>query len=135
MSTWLKLLPIELDSVQNIIEPDYPIEKDDRIVGQMPESTKKLFTLGRLLEKDALQSAVNSHYCTDKGQKLELDAKANEYKDKSQVVKLLMWIGIRDELGLWGENIGIRTGFKVVITPGHEDDVPPFLRRLFGGEK
>lgn len=134
MSTWLKLLPMELDSIQNIIEPDHPIEKNDNVVGQMSETAKKLFTLGRLLEKDASQNALDSHYCTDKAQKLEREAKAGEYAAKAQAVKLLMWIGIRDELRLWGEDVGVRSGFVVVVTKADNNDIPPFLKRLFGGE-
>ncbi len=135
MSTWLKLLPMELDSVHDIINPEEPVDKGEKIVGQMPESVKKLFTLGRLLEKDANQSLLDGRYCPDKERKLELEAKAAEYGAKSTVIKMLMWIGIRDEFGLWGSNVGIRNGFKVVVVPNTNDDAQSFFGHLFGGKQ
>ena len=135
MSTWLKLLPMELDTIKGFIEPEFTIKNTDKVVGEMSELTKKLFTLGRLLEKDGNQNKLDSHYCADNEHKLELEAKAAEYTMKAQAVKILMWIGVREELQLWSANIGIRSGFKVVVIPDNDnDDIPPFLKSLFGGD-
>ena len=129
----MKLLPLELNSIDNdhIIEPDYEMETEDTVVGTMPEMSKKLFTLGILLEKDANQHMLDSKYCMDKSKKLELEAKAQELAIKCSVVKALVWIDIRDTLGLWGTNLGVRCGFKVVTYPNQNDNMPPFLKRLF----
>lgn len=137
MSTFLKLLPIELSSIDepDIIEPEHPLEKNDHLVGEMSDMIKRLFTLGWLLQKDAKQSSLDAQYCTDKVKKVELQSKARELTAKSNVLKELMWIGIQDELGLWNENTGIRTGFKVVTTSTSEDDgIPPFLRGIINLE-
>jgi len=135
MSTWLRLLPMELDSIgePDIIEPDFTMAKDERIIGTMSNTIQRLFTLGRLLEKDAKQYALDYQFCTDRTKKLELKAKAVEFQAKAQVVKQLMWIGLHDEMGLWDEAIGIRTGFKVVLTPPEDDNPESFFGRLFGG--
>lgn len=134
MSTWLKLLPLELAGISkdDIIEPEYELEKDDQVVGDMSHISRQLFTLAKLLEKDARQCDLDSNYCADKAKKLELEAKTVEFLAKSQAIKEIMWIGLRDEFGIWGKNIGIRTGSKVVIMEGDaNDNIPPTLRGLF----
>jgi len=135
MSTFLKLLPLELSSIadNDIVEPTSQVEEGDHIIGDMSNSVKQLFTLGRMLEKDAKQNMLDCQYCTDTVKKQELEAKATELEAKSLIISLLMWISIRDELGIWTEDIGIRCGFRVVVTKEKEDDLPPFLRRLMGG--
>jgi len=135
MSTFLKLLPLELSGIKEseLIEPDHPLEKDDQVVGDMSDTTKRLFTLGRLMEKDSHQSQLDAHYCNDKAKKLELETKAEELSIKAGVVRGLMWISLRDELGLWGANVGVRPGYKVVTMPDTQDDIPPIIRRILGG--
>lgn len=136
MDTWLKLLPSKLDSINewDFIEPDHALESSDQLVGEMSDMSKRLLTLGRLLEKEAYQSQLDAHYCNNKAKKLELEAKGTELQAKATVLKGLMWIGIKDEFGLWGESvIEIRTGFKVVTKLSSEDDLPPFIRRILGG--
>lgn len=133
MSTWLQLLPLELDGINNdkMIEPMHPLEKADHVVGEMSDMSKRLFTLAQLLDKSGNQSKLDAQYCTDKVERLEHMAQTNEFLAKSETVRTLMWIGIKDEFGLWNEGIGVRVGFKVVTQPERsEDDIPPFLRRL-----
>jgi len=43
-----------------------------------------------------------------------------------------MWISLRDELGLWGANVGVRPGYKVVTMPDDSDDIPPIIKRILG---
>jgi len=134
MNTWLSLLPLELSGINEseFIEPDYALEKNDQQIGEMPDTSKQLYTLGRLLEKDANQYHLDANYCNDKVTKSELEAKAHEFMSKATTIKELMWIGIRDEFGLWGVNIGVRTGFKVVTSPDTGNDIPPIIRGLLG---
>lgn len=133
MSTWLKLLPLELDGITNFIEPDHPLTEGDQEVGEMSDMSRQLFTLGRLLEKDARQLRLDAHYCNDEVKKLELEGKCAELMDKSNVVRELMWIGIKDDFGLWRDSIGVRVGYKVVTRPDTSNDVPPIIR-LLGGQ-
>ena len=134
MSTFLKLLPLELSGVKEseFIEPDHPLEKSDQVVGDMSDTAKRLFTLGRLMEKDASQFRLDAHYCNDEAKKSELAAKSDELAAKATFVRDLMWIGIRDELGLWGKGIGVRPEFKVVTMPDISDDIPPIIKRFLG---
>lgn len=135
MSTWLKLLPLELDDISesDIIEPTYELEKNDHKVGEMSDMSKRLFTLGQILEKDANQYHLDFQYCNVKEQKVELEAKSYEYIAKAGLIKQMLWVGIRDEFGLWGNNIGVRAGF-IVVTKPDTDDMPPIMRLLGGFE-
>lgn len=134
MSTWLKLLPLELSDVKDVVEPEDEPARNEKVVGQMSELDKKMFTLGRRLSHRGKQLELDSHYCAGAEEKLELESKAREYVAKSMALAAIMWIGIRDEFGLWGvSEIGVRAGFKVVISPNSEDNnIPPFLKGLFG---
>lgn len=136
MSTWLKLLPLELDGINKpeYIEPDHPLAKGEHSIGEMSDMTRQLYTLGILLEKDGRQHQLDANYCDDRAKKLELETKAAEFLSKSNIIRELMWIGIKDEFGLWGENIGVRIGFKVVTRLKKDDDIPPFLKKIMGLE-
>jgi len=127
---------MELEGIKDseIIEPDAPLEKGDQQVGVMDTTARQMFTLMRLLRKDAKQNKLDAEYCTDKVAKVEHEARYREYAIKSELISGLMWAGIKDEFSLWNEDyIGVRQGFQVVI--GSPDDVPPIVRMLgFGGE-
>lgn len=134
MSTWLKLLQLELDSINesDIIEPNHPVGDDDRVVGDMSDIDKRLFTLGNLMERDAKQSHLDATYCNDSAKKVELIAKANEFIAKSSIIHDMMWVNIKEELGLWtGAAIGVRAGSKVVVRP--PDEIPPIIRGFLEG--
>lgn len=134
MSTWLKLLPLELDGINEseFIEPDVALKKTDQQIGTMSEMARRLYTLSRLLAKDANQFNLDAHFCNDKVKKSELVAKSLEFVAKATVIQELVWIGIRDDLGIWDEPIGVRMGFKVVTYPETGDDMPPFIKRIMG---
>ncbi len=137
MSTWLKLLPIELAGINDdeIVEPPYGIETGDIVVGDMPAMSKQLYGLGMALERDASQFALDARYCAEPEKKEALGVKAGELMTKSKTLKDMMWISLKDEFGLWDKSIAVRKGFKVVIT--EDDDVPPIIRlfRGMGGQE
>jgi len=133
MSTFLKLLPLELNDLSEFMEPPAEVALDDRLVGDMSDTDKRLWTLGKAMEKDCNQYQLDAKYATSKDQRNELIAKARELGAKSNILISLLWTSIRDEFGLWSEsNVGVRAGFKVVIAP---EDIPPFIKGImFGGE-
>ncbi len=135
MSTWFKLLPIELSGINesDFIEPDYEKGESDQLVGDMSDTARRLYTLAQVLEKHANQYKLDFEFCTDKVKKLELEARAHELMAKSSITRGLMWIGIRDEFGLWVDYVGVRTGFVVVTYPSTDDNISPIIRKLFGG--
>ncbi len=117
MSTWMKLLPLELDSMTELIEPPDAVGEKEEIVAVMPETARKLYTLSQMLDKTAAQFALDSNYCQDVVEKKRLTGKATEIGVKARTAKALMWISVRDELDDWTTLIGIRTGWQVVKMP------------------
>ena len=137
MSSWFKLLPMELSTIDesDFVEPAYEQEAKDSPVGEMSDITRRLFTLSLFLEKNARQAGLDARYCADKTERLELRAKSQECMEKAKLIADLMWISIKDEFGLWGKPVGVRAGYKVVIMPEPEDGMPPFFRGFFGGSQ
>ena len=135
MSTFLKLLPMELGSIEekDFIEPNTEIASNETIIGDMPETSKRLYTLRTLLSKDYNQCNLDAHYSTDKDKKQELVTKAAEFKYKAEAINYLMWIAIRDEIGGWDRAIAVRTGFKVVEKRLDNDQLRQLFQGLFGG--
>ena len=125
MSTWLQLLPLELSGIDELVEPSYPVEENECQVGIMSNMSRRLFTLGQALEKEANQANLDAKYCIDKVKKAELQSKAHEFMIKANVIKELMLIDIKDDYGLWSEHVGVRMGFKVVTISVNKDNMPP----------
>ena len=130
MSTWLKLLPLELQSIpeREYINPKAKVDpKKDHIVGDMTEDQKKLYTRWLNLEQVFEQTLLEAKYETDEDKQKKLLIKVEELHTKAEVVKEIFWISVRDEFELWGKGaIGVRKGFKVVWS--EEENEPKTLR-------
>lgn len=118
MGTFLKLLQLELSSLEqnNFFEPDAELENNDNIVGNLSEELIRLFSLWRLTEKETMEIIIKERYghFSDE-QRKELLYDANKAHQKSEFLRELFWIEIRDEYHLWDKpQIGIRKGRKIV---------------------
>lgn len=133
MNTWISLLPLDLDNItpEQIIEPTDELSPGDEEIGIMPETSRKLFTFGRMMERDSGLRQLDARLTNDQNTRAGLLSKAFELGTKCNLIRDLMWIDIRDELHLWHyTDIGIRRGFKVVHSKSN-----PVLRMFgFGGE-
>uniref|UniRef100_A0A6M3KK32 Uncharacterized protein n=1 Tax=viral metagenome TaxID=1070528 RepID=A0A6M3KK32_9ZZZZ len=122
---------MELDSISGdqIINPNYLVEKDDHVVGTASDMVQKLFTLGKMMQKDAAQMELDAKFCSNLEEQVGLLAKYNELQAKAAVLKELFWIGVRDEFALWNKSVGIRIDYTVVWND--KDEMPP-IARMFG---
>lgn len=128
MSTFLRLLPFELQEVQEYSEPDSEVEKGDHIVGIMSDDLKKLYTLWRQFSYRASELALQLEYGRQNVSRAEVD----EIKTKAGLLGGLFWIAVSDEFGLWNrKSTGVRKGYKVVWSDEEGPDLSSFLRRLF----
>jgi len=129
---WLKFLLIELSEIkmEDFIEPSGDIGPADREVGQMTEDQKKIFTLVQKNERAAAEYLINGRYAQNDNVRNEALKKASELKQKSDTLREIMWISIKDEFGLWAESIGVRKGFKVVTTSPSSPNFLDFLRNI-----
>ena len=120
---------------EQIIDPGYKLEKGDTVIGEMPLDSKKLFALALELERLSKQNKLDAEFCADPIAKAEFLVKAEEFGAKCNVLRSIMWIGVRDSLGLWDKSVGVRAGFKIV-TRANNDNMPPIFRILgLGGEQ
>ena len=53
MSSWLRLLPLELDMVENLHEPRTPIDSPrETVIGEVSDFLRRLYTYWRYLDKE-----------------------------------------------------------------------------------
>lgn len=130
MTTWLKLLPLEVDSIKSVIDTPLEVGPKDHAVGVLSNYLQKLLTLWRLTDRATEQCQIDMKYSTDKDEREKLHAKFHELRDKAEAVSNIFWIAVRDDFDLWGkESVGIRKGFTIVWSDSEpEDNLPPFLR-------
>ena len=113
MTTWLKLLPLELQEITDFIEPPQKVVRGDNLVGVMSDDLKKLYTLWMLVDKEAEQSKLNYRFT----HKPEDEHKALEYGAKTEALRCLFWVCLKEEFDLWSKSIsGIREGWQVCWT-------------------
>lgn len=132
MSTWIKLLPLEINEIKpdDYIEPAFPLEKRDHEVGAMTDELKKLYTLWRLVEKEAAQTYIEFKYSKTHDDSILM--KSVELRDKSEILKELFWVSLKDEFKLWAKDVGVRKGYIVVWFENEEQSPGDILRGLFG---
>ncbi len=113
MSTWLKLLPLEIQDVSILIEPTDEIKEGETVAGAVSDELKKLWTLCRSLKKSAELLAVELKYTKASDPER---ARWQELITKGTVLEMIFWVGARDELQLWFHRgqLALRVGWQVV---------------------
>ncbi len=127
ISTFLKLLPLEIEETTDYTDPGYELEPEDHVVGVMSDYLKKLYTV--MVAKDGTMKALLAkiEFLDTEEELKETITRLNEMKSKRSAIADVFWICLKDEFSLWGKNdVGVRTGFEVVWT-----DSP--MRRMLGG--
>ena len=113
MTTWLKLLPLELQEITDFMDPPQKLCEGDNIVGVMSDDLKRLYTLWMLIDKEAEQAKLDYRF----SHKLEDEYRALEYTSKSQALRCIFWVCLDEEFNLWSKDIsGIRKGWQVCWT-------------------
>jgi len=131
MSTWVKLLPLELQEVNELMEPTEEIKDGEKIAGVISDELKKLYTLWKASKKSVELLIVELEYKKATEQER---GKIAELKTKARALEMIFWVGVCDELGLWNnvEMIpSIRAGWRVIELKQPES---PF-RFLFGNQQ
>jgi hypothetical protein len=134
MSTFLKLLPLELSEIKDIIEPDMPLEPKDKQIGVLTDdTTRRLFTMWKNMSKLSEQYELDAKYANSIDRPL-LSSRARELNEKSHVVGRLLYISVNDMFGLWDNYIGfiIKQGWVIVAHEPQDEGMPPLFKGLFG---
>ena len=129
MDTFLKLLPLELGQITELIEPTDAIEDGDHVVGVVPEDLRKLYTLSLLKQKAKDEAMLEAKYASP-ALRQTLTTEAHELNGKAHVLRELFRIALSDEFRLWDKPAAaVRTGWQVVWFEKERSD---FLSGLFG---
>ena len=131
-TTWLKLLPLELQGITDIMEPPGDVGENDNVVGVMSDDLKRLYTLWRMCTKESEQARLNYRYSPNPEDK----HKALEYKSKAEALQHIFWTCVNEEFDLWHRySTGVRKGWQVCWSEESDDEphLPDFLRRLMEG--
>lgn len=115
MSTFLKLLPLELQSLDKIVEPNIPMQKGDNLIGIVNDDTiQRMYTMSVELRRETEQIMLNAKYANEDESK-ELMVKATELGMKSSTIGALLWVMIRDDFHCWDkDSLDLRSGWKLV---------------------
>ncbi len=118
MSSWFKLLELELDEINDndYVEPaiNY-IDGIDNMVGEMTKDLKKLYTFWVRLHKEKEKYVKEFYQQENKKKKIFIYTKIIELQEKAKIVERILYVSVRDEFGLWHKiNVGLRKGFIVV---------------------
>lgn len=124
--SWFSLIFTEINHLEKIAEPFQPVNpENENVMGELTEEELRLYTLALMTNKEADDYIYELNFIGDSKQIEVTLKKILELKTKSEVLKMIFWISVRDRLDLWFiESLGIRKGRKVVIA---NDDSFPFL--------
>ena len=128
----IELLGIEMAELkkEDLIEPEYPIEEGETIMGEMTEKQIKLYTIAAKMKKAAAEAAIEARFGRDNKLRTEAAKKTMEAKTKADIIMDIMWADIKDTCDLWEyPSIGIRQGYKVIT---NKPEPPSFLDFLRG---
>jgi hypothetical protein len=118
MSTFLKLLPMELSVITKFSEPTREVKSTDTVIGTIENDHKALYTLWLQTKKAGELKTIEANYETDPEEKERLNGKAYELGAKAQALYELLWIAINDHFEVWPRmHLRIRKGWQLVQTP------------------
>lgn len=132
MNEWIKLLPLEIQEVTELLSPQHSVDTTDTVIGSLPEELIQLFSLWTATAKESDRALIDLRYSPGDDALL---ARYDELSDKSKALQALFWIGVKEHFNLWGmagkKALGIRQNYQIVSF-AHTDNMPPFLKGLFG---
>lgn len=127
----MELLGIEMAELkkEDLIEPEYPIEEGETIMGKMTEKQIKLYTIATKMKKAAAEAAIEAKFGRDNKLRGEAAKRTIEAKAKADIIMNIMWADIKDTCDLWEyPSIGIRQGYKVTANKSEPPSFLDFLR-------
>ncbi len=117
MSTWIKLLPMQLAdiSANHFREPHGELERTDNVVGVMSDDLKRLYTLWIDTQMASEQLVLEAKFAFKQNERDSSFTRAFELRTKTEVLEKIFWVSLRDEFGLWDKpGVGIRANYQVV---------------------
>ncbi len=136
MSTFLKLIPLEMSAIDKFIEPEIELdEQQDHVVGIMTEDLKRLFTVWRNAQKSLAERIWTFKFGDTKEIREQAKQEEPERRMKANVLQEIFFIAVSDDFGLWDKGrVGVRQGFRVIWREEEENSFGGLLRRITGGD-
>jgi hypothetical protein len=117
MSTWFKMLNMELDEITEYVDDGAPKKENETVIGEMSDEHKKLYTLWRRMQHAADIKATDLNY-TSHDKRPALILEAAELGMKAETLQKILWTAIGEDLHTWDkQNLSIRQGWIVVEFP------------------
>lgn len=112
---WLNGLVKEVSSITELIEPDDEPGKDSRLLGEMSEDARRLFTYCMRLARHIKDKRKQAEESDSKQQARELTAAASKLTKRLNAASAIMWEEIKYDLpDLDGqESLTLCKGWKV----------------------
>ncbi len=113
--TFLSLLPLEVDTVESLKDPDVPVDSNEEVLGVAGPSLKKLYTLWRLAGYEAEKLLLEIRFKGDLS--TETQVVYERLKSREECLGSLFWYSVKDNHNLWANRyttLGIRQGWKIV---------------------
>jgi hypothetical protein len=97
-----------------LFPPEHPVEQNETVLGDCPESCRKMFALSRYCAREQERAGVELKYIT--GEDTALLAMHSMNHEKSSILKEIVWASLAHHFQTWGMRkvLGLRTGWKVV---------------------
>jgi len=120
---------------KKIINQAAPVEEGDTVVGSVPISLRKMHTVGMLLEKAVDERVLQMKYAPTEdvfNENSSFSTELHELKDKSEMIRSLFWVCIKEEFNLWkpGVSIGIRKDWQLVTFKGKNKGITDLIKRM-----
>lgn len=96
------------------------LEKDEKVVV-------------RMVAEDIQELKIRVHYYSHAIKKCKDEKVCAILAYLAEQAHALFWLTVRVRYNLWGSNIGVRDGWKIVVPPDNRPQVPDFIRQILGG--
>lgn len=117
-NTVLDLIQMEIENMpdgQLYKLPFLPIQKGEKVIGEIPQDLRKLWSLYVSWSKASAEEDVKAIFSSTEEEKKIHETRSCEIDHKSSLVAQILWVSVRDRFSLWEEDmIGIRDGWKIV---------------------
>lgn len=128
LSEHLQALLLEANSIDiSLFAPREPVGDRNEVVGEVPDTAKRLWALGRQYERLAAQYEVDARFASSMKDENENGTEYHKASSKSVMLKNVAWWICRQHYNLWGCLMDIRIGWVIIKLPMPSAHELPFL--------
>jgi len=129
----------ELLEIELFIDPGYRIEPGEKIIGEMTDLEKAVYTLIELRQKKIRNIMEKGEEPVFSNRKLTPVEALDKVRKEVETLDQLLWALIEDRLRVWENEVGIREKYKIVLIPPKDKTQPPdlsdFLKFILTGKR